>query len=295
MNFDVKFGMEYRGGGSVQADWAQNDPEAKDYVKNRPGGYEIVDFDITWDGNLDGHEVIDASDCVKLVKVSDAVLAQEQLTGAYAEVIIDGEMSKVASLEVMRQDDLLGLINGTEGELALVALTTINADGIVLTPGVYFYCCERGGIATRTSRIAKSNIVKIPSKYIPGNPYVLDLYEDDDGELRARGSDVDAYRQAVLNGGAIYVMEAGDLAQVLPMAVDAQRASEISTQAIRLLASVVDADGWEYYIRPDAGKDPVVDKHPRQELMIEASDGTKGWLVVNKNEETGAYNVVFRK
>lgn len=27
--------------GQVQADWDQNDPEAKDYVKNRPGGYFI--------------------------------------------------------------------------------------------------------------------------------------------------------------------------------------------------------------------------------------------------------------
>lgn len=25
----------------VQADWDQNDPEAKDYIKNRPGGYFI--------------------------------------------------------------------------------------------------------------------------------------------------------------------------------------------------------------------------------------------------------------
>ena len=27
------------GGQTVQADWAQNDPSAADYVKNRPGGY----------------------------------------------------------------------------------------------------------------------------------------------------------------------------------------------------------------------------------------------------------------
>lgn len=37
----AKFGtrIEAGGGTTVQADWAQNDPAAADYVKNRPGGY----------------------------------------------------------------------------------------------------------------------------------------------------------------------------------------------------------------------------------------------------------------
>ena len=30
------------GGGQVQPDWNQNDETAKDYVKNRPGGYDDV-------------------------------------------------------------------------------------------------------------------------------------------------------------------------------------------------------------------------------------------------------------
>ena len=33
------------GGGQVQPDWSQNDETAKDYVKNRPGGYDIIQKD----------------------------------------------------------------------------------------------------------------------------------------------------------------------------------------------------------------------------------------------------------
>lgn len=73
MNFDVKFGMEYRGDGSVQADWAQNDPNAKDYVKNRPGGYDIMipAKEITWDGNIEGRTVVDTGE---IAYINDTVV-----------------------------------------------------------------------------------------------------------------------------------------------------------------------------------------------------------------------------
>ena len=41
------------GGEQVQTDYTQNDPTAKDYIKNRPGGYE-EGFEITWDGDTAG-------------------------------------------------------------------------------------------------------------------------------------------------------------------------------------------------------------------------------------------------
>lgn len=39
LKIPAKFGMRMGGGTMVQADWAQNDPTAADYVQNRPGGY----------------------------------------------------------------------------------------------------------------------------------------------------------------------------------------------------------------------------------------------------------------
>lgn len=40
-------------------DWNQNDPQAEDYIKNRPGGYDIPStVDISWDGDMTGKETI---------------------------------------------------------------------------------------------------------------------------------------------------------------------------------------------------------------------------------------------
>ena len=48
------------GAQSVKPDWNQNDPNAKDYIKNRPGGYVIPpSVDIAWDGDTTGKETID--------------------------------------------------------------------------------------------------------------------------------------------------------------------------------------------------------------------------------------------
>lgn len=55
-----------------QPDWNQNDPNAKDYIKNRPGGYAVApSLEITWDGDTTGKETIDLSDGFKLVKIAD--------------------------------------------------------------------------------------------------------------------------------------------------------------------------------------------------------------------------------
>lgn len=55
-----------------QPDWNQNDPNAKDYIKNRPGGYTIVpSLEITWDGDTTGKETVDAGEGFTLVKIAD--------------------------------------------------------------------------------------------------------------------------------------------------------------------------------------------------------------------------------
>lgn len=60
------------GAQSVKPDWNQNDPNAKDCIKNRPGGYVIPpSVEITWDGDTTGKETIDLNDGIKLVKIAD--------------------------------------------------------------------------------------------------------------------------------------------------------------------------------------------------------------------------------
>lgn len=60
------------GAQSVKPDWNQNDPNAKDYIKNRPGGYVIPpSVEITWDGNTTGKETIDLGIGSILVKIAD--------------------------------------------------------------------------------------------------------------------------------------------------------------------------------------------------------------------------------
>ena len=55
-----------------QPDWNQNDPNAKNYIKNRPGGYAVApSFEITWDGDTTGKETVDAGNGITLVKIAD--------------------------------------------------------------------------------------------------------------------------------------------------------------------------------------------------------------------------------
>ena len=59
------------GAQNVKPDWNQNDPNAKDYIKNRPGGYVIPpSVEITWDGNTTGKETVDL-DGITMVKIAD--------------------------------------------------------------------------------------------------------------------------------------------------------------------------------------------------------------------------------
>ena len=80
------------GGEQVQTDWNQNDITAKDYIKNRPGGYE-EGFEITWDGDTTGRVSVTVKD-VPFVwyKVSDKILTADQIIGAQL-TLVEGDVS----------------------------------------------------------------------------------------------------------------------------------------------------------------------------------------------------------
>lgn len=72
------------GGGGVQPDWNQNDSTASDFVKNRPGAFQVPQKDavtITWDGVIGDKETIDM-DGLLFVKVSDEIFYPPNLYGA---------------------------------------------------------------------------------------------------------------------------------------------------------------------------------------------------------------------
>lgn len=63
-------------------DWYQNDSTARDYIKNRPGGYTVnyPALNIEWDGVIGDRVSVDV-DGTKFVKVSDEIPKAEQFVG----------------------------------------------------------------------------------------------------------------------------------------------------------------------------------------------------------------------
>lgn len=79
------------GGGGVQADYAQNDPQAADYIKNRPGGY-YDGWEITWDGEVGDRLVVNNGEGEQMVKVSDKTPTIGELLGG--EITLWGEVGE---------------------------------------------------------------------------------------------------------------------------------------------------------------------------------------------------------
>ena len=77
------------GAASVQPDWNQNDPKAKDYIKNRIGGY-AEDVKLIFSEGADGKYAMDTTD-IKNVNIDESFLAE----GAVITVTVNGESHKM--------------------------------------------------------------------------------------------------------------------------------------------------------------------------------------------------------
>lgn len=109
------------GAQSVKPDWNQNDPNAKDYIKNRPGGYVIPpSVEITWDGDTTGKETIDLGVDFTMVKIADEAPPIEKFAvksdaGGHALVISrDGGLYDAATVHNPATLKLVNL-GGTKG------------------------------------------------------------------------------------------------------------------------------------------------------------------------------------
>ena len=154
-----------------QPDWTQNDQTARDYVKNRPGGYTVnyPALNIEWDGVIGDRVVVDAGE-IKFVKVSDEIPKAEQLVGG-ALSIKQGDMSDAISITDETIDNF-GNGNyffgdgGVSVNKAPANLLNPQTGAVAVFPetGVYFMYMSDSSYASSLTLPAKSVIVRIPGE-----------------------------------------------------------------------------------------------------------------------------------
>ena len=145
------------GGEQVQTDWNQNDTTAKDYIKNRPGGYTKTTpgYEITWDGIVGDAVVVDLGE-MQFVKVSDRVFTVEELTGA---TMIFGDRSLIVSNDAIISQN--GIITN---EVFLVCSAPTTIDGITVTEtGTYFVKMGEAFVSS-LSKPDSTTTIKIPAE-----------------------------------------------------------------------------------------------------------------------------------
>lgn len=162
--------VEELGGEQVQSDYAQNDPTAKDYIKNRPGGYE-EGFEITWDGDTTGRVSITVEDMpLAWYKVSDKILTLDQIIGSTITVVQNGKTHQDVIADFHIHEMECGYL---VYEFALIVATkqgTFNlsdANVSIPEPGIYFANGILGGVSILTSSFSNIIPIPFPDKYIP--------------------------------------------------------------------------------------------------------------------------------
>lgn len=142
------------GAQSVKPDWNQNDPNAKDYIKNRPGGYAIApSVEITWDGDTTGKETMDLGGGFTLVKIADEAPPIDEFNtgnGYRAVITADVEYSdgnhetKQAEIELQSGDGFW--ICATDFYEAVgVTADQASIEGRTFTKGLWFLVNEEAG------------------------------------------------------------------------------------------------------------------------------------------------------
>lgn len=147
------------GAASVQPDWNQNDPKAKDYIKNRPGGYVIPPtFALEWDGDTTGRETVNYEQddrTITFVKVADEAPSIDVFkvdNGDYdysarigvEQAYRDGTTQTINPTVEMQEIDggwsaANGLVNGVTSDSA-------NINGVVTLPKGLWLMTVNGGI-----------------------------------------------------------------------------------------------------------------------------------------------------
>lgn len=165
----VKAVVNVEGGGGVQANWAQNNSAASDYVKNRPGAYveTIAGQTLTFDGDTTGKYV---SDMFGAVKVSDEIIPKYVLKSGTFTVTIHSESgdetSTVNGSSFQDEGNIYGF--GGTGVIMLVVPAAV-AEAYGVEPGTYLGCdTENTPPQTYVSQFVLpgySTVVELPEIY----------------------------------------------------------------------------------------------------------------------------------
>lgn len=152
----------------VISDWAQNDETAEDYIRNRPGGYDVVDSaTILWDGSSDTGGFYYYSSGMFLVHVSDTILSREELSNAKVYNNDDPDTELEAG-SISEGDGYF--VDYTRGVVVATALYAkpYSPQSTLNKTGVFFNCRTVNNVRHYTSKLVIQNTkeVKIPSKYL---------------------------------------------------------------------------------------------------------------------------------
>lgn len=149
-------------GERVQTDYAQNDPTAKDYIKNRPGGYTKTTpgYEITWDGVVGDKVVVDGGvvqgGVVQFVKVSDRVFTVEELIGA--TVTVGDQSSTINNDDIQSQNGVI-MSNGV-----LVCTSPITIKDITIPEAGTYFMKTGEEFVSSLSKPDSTTTIKIPAE-----------------------------------------------------------------------------------------------------------------------------------
>lgn len=146
-----------------QPDWNQNDPNAKNYIKNRPGGYAVApSFEITWDGDTTGKETINLGG-LTMVKIADeappiekfavksdvatfGAVSGPRYTATITADLTDGNNNtetKQLPIELQARDGFwLGQENAVNAIVLGVVTDHVSIDGLTFSKGLWVSVLE---------------------------------------------------------------------------------------------------------------------------------------------------------
>lgn len=157
---------------TTKPDYSQNDEAQPDYIKHRPGGYDVVTPGVTiqWDGVIGDRTVLTIvnDDIFRDVKISDVVLVKEMLIGATA----DG--AEVQEGYITDGDGYVSLAMGSKQILSFSKTGSVEVNGFehrVTETGTYAYVPSMDPVPSNLyiAELVTANVVKpvqIPAKYL---------------------------------------------------------------------------------------------------------------------------------
>ena len=153
------------GGGGVQANWAQNDSAASDYVKNRPGAYydTIPAKTYSFDGNLSGKTY---NDTMSVVFVSSDVITKDTLSASTYTRVVNGESTTAAVTDVIDAAGAFIVGDMSTNETYMIVIPTDEASEILgIAKGIWFGCNADATVYTSALTTPGSSIpVELPQE-----------------------------------------------------------------------------------------------------------------------------------